>query len=92
MIQQDFEIMAPVGSRESFAAAINAGAGSIYFGIEKLNMRAHSAATFTINDLKEIAATCAEHGIKSYLTVNTVIYGEDLQQMRWVLHPHTPRG
>ena len=70
---QDFEIMAPVGSRESLAAAIQAGADSIYFGIEKLNMRAHSASTFTIDDLKEMAATCKEHGIKSYLTVNTII-------------------
>ncbi len=77
--------MAPVGSRESLAAAINAGADSIYFGIEKLNMRAHSASTFTIEDLKEIAALTAEHGIKSYLTVNTIIYGEDLEQMREII-------
>ena len=77
--------MAPVGSRESLAAAINAGADSIYFGIEKLNMRAHSASTFTIDDLKEIAALTAEHGIKSYLTVNTIIYGEDLEQMREII-------
>ncbi len=80
-----YEIMAPVGSRESLAAAINAGADSIYFGIEKLNMRAHSASTFTIEDLKEIAALTAEHGIKSYLTVNTIIYGEDLEQMREII-------
>lgn len=88
MIQQkisDFEIMAPVGSRDSLAAAIKAGAGSVYFGIEKLNMRAHSASTFTISDLREIAATCAEHGIKTYLTVNTIIYGEDLGQMREII-------
>ena len=77
--------MAPVGSRESLAAAINAGADSIYFGIEKLNMRAHSASTFTIEDLKEIAALTAEHGIKSYLTVNTIIYGEDMEQMREII-------
>ena len=77
--------MAPVGSRESLAAAINAGADSIYFGIEKLNMRAHSATTFTIDDLKEIAATCAGKGIKTYLTVNTIIYGEDLEQMRQII-------
>ena len=81
----DFEIMAPVGSRDSLAAAIKAGAGSVYFGIEKLNMRAHSASTFTISDLREIAATCAEHGIKTYLTVNTIIYGEDLAQMREII-------
>ena len=76
-----YEIMAPVGSRESLAAAINAGADSIYFGIEKLNMRAHSASTFTIEDLREIAATCDAKGIKTYLTVNTIIYGEDIDQM-----------
>ena len=78
----DFEIMAPVGSRESLAAAIQAGAGSVYFGIGQLNMRSHSANHFTIDDLKEIAQTCREHAIKSYLTVNTIIYGEDLQTMR----------
>ncbi len=77
--------MAPVGSRDSLAAAIKAGAGSVYFGIEKLNMRAHSASTFTIDDLREIAATCAAHGIKTYLTVNTIIYGEDLSQMREII-------
>lgn len=77
--------MAPVGSRESLAAAIKAGADSIYFGIENLNMRAHSASTFTINDLKEIAKTCDKHGVKSYLTVNTIIYGEDLPLMRSII-------
>ena len=82
---EQYEIMAPVGSRESLAAAINAGADSIYFGIEKLNMRAHSASTFTIDDLKEIAALTAEHGIKSYLTVNTIIYGEDIDQMHDII-------
>ena len=82
---EDFEIMAPVGSRESLAAAIQAGADSVYFGIEKLNMRAHSASTFTIDDLKEIAATCGEHGIKTYLTVNTVIYNEDIPLMHEIV-------
>ena len=85
MKQQDFEIMAPVGSRASLAAAIQAGADSIYFGIEKLNMRAHSASTFTIDDLREIAQTCREHQMKSYLTVNTIIYQEDLEQMRQII-------
>ena len=60
---KDYEIMAPVGSRESLAAAIQAGADSVYFGIEKLNMRAHSASVFTIDDLREIALTCREHGM-----------------------------
>ena len=78
----DFEIMAPVGSRDSLAATIQAGAGSVYFGIGQLNMRSHSANHFTIDDLKDIALTCKEHGIKSYLTVNTIIYGEDLAAMR----------
>ena len=78
----EYEIMAPVGSRESLAAAIQAGADSVYFGIGKLNMRSHSANHFTIDDLREIASTCSEHGIKTYLTVNTIIYGEDLSTMR----------
>jgi putative protease len=85
MIKEQYEIMAPVGSRESLAAAINAGADSIYFGIEKLNMRAHSASTFTIEDLREIAATCDAKGIKTYLTVNTIIYGEDIEQMHEII-------
>ena len=82
---KDFEIMAPVGSRDSLAAAVKAGAGSIYFGIGQLNMRAHSANTFTIDDLKEIAQTCNEHGIKSYLTVNTIIYDGDIEMMHTII-------
>lgn len=78
----DFEIMAPVGSRESLAAAIQAGAGSVYFGIGRLNMRAHSANEFTADDLRDIAGTCREKGIKTYLTVNTIIYDEDMDMMR----------
>ena len=67
----EFEIMAPVGSRESLAAAIHAGADSVYFGIGRLNMRSHSANHFTIDDLKEIAETCKAQGIKTYLTAKT---------------------
>lgn len=85
MKREDFEIMAPVGSRESLAAAIHAGANSIYFGIGKLNMRSHSANAFTIDDLKEIAQICHEHGLKSYLTVNTIIYGEDIDTMHEII-------
>ncbi len=81
----DFEIMAPVGSRESLAAAIHAGANSVYFGIGKLNMRSHSANHFTIDDLKEIAETCNAQNIKTYLTVNTVIYGEDITTMHEII-------
>lgn len=81
MKRSDFEIMAPVGSRESLAAALKAGADSVYFGIGKLNMRSHSANDFTIEDLREIAAVCHERGVRSYLTVNTIIYGEDMETM-----------
>ena len=79
-----YEIMAPVGSREALAAALQAGADSIYFGIEALNMRAHSANHFTIRDLHEIAETCANHGVKSYLTVNTIISDTDLELMQQI--------
>ncbi|MFS1772820.1 peptidase U32 family protein [Prevotella histicola] len=81
----DYEIMAPVGSRESLAAAIQAGANSVYFGIGKLNMRSHSANHFTIDDLNEITETCKAHGIQTYLTVNTVIYGEDITTMHEII-------
>ena len=82
MTRDGYEIMAPAGSWESLSAALKAGADSIYFGVESLNMRAHSAAHFTINDLRDIATKCNEAGVKSYLTVNTIIYGEDLPLMR----------
>ncbi len=85
MKRSDFEIMAPVGSRESLAAAIQAGANSVYFGIGQLNMRSHSANRFSIDDLREIAQTCNEHGIKTYLTVNTIIYGEDIETMHQIV-------
>ncbi len=82
MNSDGYEIMAPAGSWESLSAALKAGADSIYFGVESLNMRAHSAAHFTISDLRDIASKCNESGVKSYLTVNTIIYGEDLPLMR----------
>ena len=88
----EFEIMAPVGSRESLAAAIQAGADSVYFGVEQLNMRSHSANHFTIDDLREIAATCSAHGIKSYLTVNTIIYGEDMDTMHSIIRAAREAG
>ena len=81
----DFEIMAPVGSRESLAAAIQAGANSVYFGIGQLNMRSHSANHFTIADLRDIASTCNSHGIKTYLTVNTIIYDGDIDTMHEIV-------
>ena len=85
MNRKDYEIMAPVGSYESLMAAINAGADSIYFGIEGLNMRSKSANNFTTEDLYKIAAICREHDVKSYLTVNTIIYDEDLELMRKII-------
>ena len=81
---KEYEIMAPVGSRESLVAAIQAGADSVYFGIGQLNMRSHSANHFTIDDLREIAETCQAHDIKTYLTVNTIIYDEDIQVMQQI--------
>ena len=81
----DVEIMAPVGSYESLMAAIQGGAGSVYFGAEQLNMRARSSKNFTLDDLKEIAHICDEHKIKSYLTVNTVIYDREIELMKKVI-------
>ena len=85
MLRSDFEIMAPVGSRESLYAAFQAGADAVYFGVGKLNMRAHSANAFTIEDLREIAELCREKGVKSYLTVNTIVYDEELDEMRRIV-------
>ena len=79
--RSDFEIRAPVGSRESLSAAINAGADAVYFGVEGLNMRSKSSANFTLDDLRDIAATCTGHGVKTYLTVNTIVYDEDLEKV-----------
>ena len=81
---KDFEIMAPVGSRESLMAAIQSGADSVYFGIGQLNMRSHSANHFTIDDLHEIATICKAHETKTYLTINTIIYDEDIPVMQQI--------
>ena len=75
------EIMAPVGSYEALSAAIQAGAGSVYFGIGKLNMRSRSAKNFNLDDLKQIAEICNANGVKSYVTINTVIYDEEIEEM-----------
>ena len=80
-----FEIMAPAGSWESLSAAIKAGADSVYFGIEKLNMRAKSSSNFTTEDLREIVRICNENKVKSYLTVNTILYDNDLSLMREII-------
>ena len=78
---KDFEIMAPVGSYESLAAAIEAGADAVYFGVEGLNMRSRSSANFTLDDLAEIVRRCHQEQVKTYLTVNTVIYDTDLDYL-----------
>ncbi len=83
--RKEFEIMAPAGSWESLWAAINAGADSVYFGIEKLNMRAKSSSNFTTDDLREIVRICTENQVKSYLTVNTILYDNDLTLMREII-------
>lgn len=85
MKREDFEIMAPAGSWESLSAAIQAGADSVYFGIEKLNMRAKSSSNFTTQDLREIVRICRENNVKSYLTVNTILYDNDLSLMREII-------
>lgn len=90
--RDDIEIMAPVGSYESLAAAIQAGANSIYFGVENLNMRSHSANNFTIGDLHRIVGICKEHGLKSYLTVNTIIYDTELDLMRSIVDAAAETG
>ncbi len=88
----DFEIMAPAGSYESLMAAIQGGADSVYFGIEGLNMRARSSNNFTTDDLHKIASICEERGVKSYLTVNTIIYDEDLPLMRTIINAAKKAG
>ncbi|MGM9795846.1 MAG: peptidase U32 family protein [Candidatus Aphodosoma sp.] len=85
MKRSDFEIMAPAGCWESLSAAINAGADSVYFGIEKLNMRSRSSNNFTTEDLHKIVSLCKSHNVKTYLTINTIIYGEDLPLMREIV-------
>lgn len=84
-LRQNYEIMSPAGSYESLMAAIQGGADSIYFGIEGLNMRSKSSNNFTIDDLHKIVAICKESNIKSYLTVNTIIYNNDMTLMRKVV-------
>lgn len=77
--------MAPVGSRESLAAALAAGADAVYFGIEGLNMRSRSSSNFTLDDLREISSLCASKNVKTYLTVNTIIYDADIDRMKEII-------
>ena len=90
--REDIEIMAPVGSYESLMAAIQGGANSVYFGIEQLNMRAKSSNNFTIEDLKKIVAIAQEHKIKTYLTLNTILYDHDVNLMKQIVHTAKESG
>lgn len=81
----NIEIMSPVGSLESLMAAIQGGAGSVYFGIGKLNMRSRSSKNFTLDDLKEITRICDKHGVRSYITLNTVIYDDEIEEMKQII-------
>lgn len=86
------EIMSPVGSYESLQAAIQGGADAVYFGVGKLNMRSRSAANFTLDDLPRLASIAREAGVRSYLTVNTVVYDEELDEMRLLLQAAKEAG
>lgn len=92
MKRSDFEIMAPAGSFESLTAAIQGGADAVYFGIDQLNMRAGSANNFSISDLPEIVSLCSQNGVKTYLTVNVVVYDRELNQMKKVIDAAVSSG
>jgi putative protease len=91
-MQSNVEVMAPVGSFESLQAAIQAGTDSVYFGIAQLNMRARSSINFTLEDLKEIVARCKKAGVRTYLTVNTILYDHDLILMRRIIDSAKEEG
>lgn len=85
MKRSEIEIMAPAGSWESLRAAIQGGADSVYFGVEQLNMRARSSGNFTVEDLHEVSSVCSEQGVKSYLTLNVVLYDDEMETMRRII-------
>ena len=92
MDRKDFEIMAPAGSYESLIAAIQGGVDSVYFGTEQLNMRAGSSNNFSLDDLRKIAGICRDKGLKSYLTVNVVIYDQEILQMQKMIDAAAESG
>ncbi|MDE7467277.1 MAG: U32 family peptidase [Muribaculaceae bacterium] len=92
MNRKDFEIMAPVGSYESLAAAIKAGTDAVYFGVEGLNMRSRSSANFTLDDLRHIVRLCRTAGVRTYLTVNTIMYDDDLPRMHSIVDAAAEAG
>jgi len=89
---QEIEIMSPVGSFESLMAAIQGGAGSVYFGVGKLNMRARSSVNFTLSDLEKITRICRRFGVKSYLTLNTVIYDNEIEEIQRIINDAKSNG
>jgi len=92
MERKDIEIMAPAGSYDSLIAAVQGGADSVYFGAEQLNMRAASSNNFTIEDLQKIASICKKNGLKSYLTVNVVVYDNEIPQMKEIIDAAVESG
>jgi len=92
MKRSDFNLMAPVGSYESLAAAIQGGADSVYFGIGNLNMRSRSSNNFGLDDLTKITDICKENAVQSYLTVNTVVYDEEIAEMKQIVHAAKDSG
>jgi len=92
MKRKEIEVMAPAGSYESLMAAIQGGADSVYFGVEQLNMRAASSNNFTIEDLRNIVSICKKNGIKSYLTVNVVVYDHEIEQMHMIIDAAVDSG
>jgi len=90
--KQQVEIMAPVGSYESMSAAIQAGADAVYFGVGNLNMRSRSAANFTVEDLERIVQTARQHGVRTYLTVNTIIYNHEIEEMHQLVQAAQAAG
>ncbi len=92
MSEKDIEILAPVGSYESLTAALKAGCNAIYFGVEQLNMRARSSINFTLDDLKEISQRCNDYNVKTYLTVNTILYDHDIRLMKTIIEQAKKSG
>jgi putative protease len=92
MNRKEIELMAPAGSYESLMAAIQGGADSVYFGVGQLNMRAASSNNFTINDLKNIVSICKKNGLKSYLTINVIVYDNEIQQMKEIVDTAVESG